>query len=64
MNWMLLLMGLLAAGAVVLAMLGTRGAIGEVALEDRTYYDPCTGCCISRDARLSCGSPARQAIAC
>lgn len=40
MNWMLLLMGLLAAGAVVLAMLGTRGAISEVALEDRTYYDP------------------------
>jgi tight adherence protein C len=40
MNWMLLLMALLAAGAVVLAMLGTRGAISEVALEDRTYYDP------------------------
>lgn len=40
MSWMLLLMALLAAGSVVLVMLGTRGAIREVELEDRTYYDP------------------------
>lgn len=40
MSWMLLLVALLAAGAVVLVMLGTRGAIREVELEDRTYYDP------------------------
>ena len=40
MNWMLLLVALLAAGAVVLVMIGTRGAIHEVELEDRTYYDP------------------------
>lgn len=40
MSWMLILVALLAAGAVVLVMLGTRGAIREVELEDRTYYDP------------------------
>lgn len=40
MSWVLLLIGLLAAAAVLLAVLGTRGAISEVALEDRTYYDP------------------------
>lgn len=40
MNWMLALFGLLAVGAVFLLILGTRGALREVELEDRTYYDP------------------------
>lgn len=40
MSWILLLVALLAAGAVVLVMLGARGVIREVELEDRTYYDP------------------------
>lgn len=40
MNWMLIMVAVLAAAAVVLALLGTRGAINEVQLEDRTYYDP------------------------
>lgn len=40
MTWMLVLVGILVAAAVVLAVVGTRGAIREVELEDRTYYDP------------------------
>lgn len=37
---MMLLIAVLVAGAVALALLGMRGAINEVELEDRTYYDP------------------------
>ncbi|MXV11894.1 type II secretion system F family protein [Xanthomonas sp. LMG 8992] len=40
MTWMLALIALLAAGAVALVVIGTRGVIREVELEDRTYYDP------------------------
>ncbi|MCW0372652.1 type II secretion system F family protein [Xanthomonas sacchari] len=40
MTWMLALVALLAAGAVALVVIGTRGVIREVELEDRTYYDP------------------------
>jgi len=40
MTWMLVLFALLAAGAVLLVVLGTRGALREVKTEDRTYYDP------------------------
>lgn len=40
MSWMLIIVAILAAGAVALAMIGTRGVIREVELEDRTYYDP------------------------
>lgn len=40
MNMMMLLIAVLVAGAVALALLGMRGAINEVELEDRTYYDP------------------------
>ncbi|HST45728.1 MAG TPA: type II secretion system F family protein [Luteimonas sp.] len=37
---MLIAMGVLAAAAVVLALLGSRGALNEIEVEDRTYYDP------------------------
>ncbi len=40
MTWMPALVALLAAGAVALVIIGTRGVIREVQLEDRTYYDP------------------------
>lgn len=40
MTWMLVLFALLAAGAVLLVVMGTRGALREVEVEDRTYYDP------------------------
>ncbi|QDI05380.1 type II secretion system F family protein [Xanthomonas cerealis pv. cerealis] len=40
MTWMLAFVALLAAGAVALVVIGTRGVIREVELEDRTYYDP------------------------
>lgn len=40
MNWMLLLFGLLAAAAVALVIVGARGAIRDIEIEDRSYYDP------------------------
>lgn len=40
MSWMLIAMALLAAGAVALGLLGSRGALSEIEVEDRTYYDP------------------------
>lgn len=36
----LILIGALAAGAIALVLVGTRGAIGQVQLDDRTYFDP------------------------
>lgn len=40
MNWMLALVALMAAAAVMLVMFGSRGALREVELDDRAYQDP------------------------
>ena len=40
MSWMLILVALMAAAAVVLVMVGSRGALREVEIDDRSYQDP------------------------
>ncbi|SIQ29231.1 type II secretion system F family protein [Solilutibacter tolerans] len=40
MNIMLILIAVMAAAAVVLVMLGSRGALREVEIDDRSYQDP------------------------
>ncbi|RMH93826.1 type II secretion system F family protein [Lysobacter pythonis] len=40
MSWMLILVALMAASAVMLVMLGSRGALREVEIDDRSYQDP------------------------